>query len=207
MPVDRKYVASLTKKRYLAYIKLFPSLQQKRAKEYTMLILSLAVISIFGIFAIQPTVATILELRRKFDDAKFVSERLEEKITNLSVLKTKYDQLGEDYNVILAAIPENPEVAYLLGQIQAIAKESGIEIIELQTSDIELATAAEQKGTEGSFTFTLQAEGSYPEINDFLTQLGSFDRVITLGSFGISRSLETDNRELTVQGTAYFKKL
>lgn len=206
MAVDRKYIATLTKKRYLAYIKLFPSLQQKRTKEYTMIILSLAVISVFGIFAIQPTVATILELQRKFADAKFVSERLQQKITNMEILQDKYDQLGEDKDVVLAAIPENPDAAFLIGQLQTLAAETGITINELQTSDIELASAAEVKNQDGSFAFSLIGEGNFGQIDEFLKSLGSFDRIVTLESFAISREIETDGLQLTVRGRAYYKR-
>ncbi len=198
---------TIAKKRYLEYIKLFPAAAQTRIKEYTTLILTFGAMTLFGIFAINPTITTVIELRKKLDDAKFVNQKLAQKIANLTTLEEKYSNLDDDLTVIENAIPRQPEVPLLFGQIQAIAKKSGVTIASLQSLQVEQATQKKPPPKDASFTFVTEIQGNYQQISSFLNFLSDFERSIILDSVSITRSKDQVNQlVLSIRARAPFRQ-
>jgi len=157
MKINTSRLQAITKKRYLEYIKLFPAIQGKKVKQYTTLILTFVSMTLFGIFAINPTITTVIELRRTLDDAKFVNNKLGEKIENLGTLKDKYDRLGQDLLVVNAAVPHKPDISLLLAQVQGVARESAVTITTLQALEVEQISLAKEPAKNASFSFIAEA--------------------------------------------------
>src|SRR5690606_12620876 len=112
---------NLPKNTYLDYIKFFPITQSKQAKTYTTLILTLIAVIGFSVFAISPTINTILELRRQLEDSRFANAALEEKIAALGSLQAQYTGFGEKLDRINGTIPTQPEVPVLFAKLQTLA--------------------------------------------------------------------------------------
>ena|SRR3989344_1107670 len=207
MKINTSRLQAITKKRYLEYIKLFPAIQGKKVKQYTTLILTFVSMTLFGIFAINPTITTVIELRRTLDDAKFVNNKLGEKIENLGTLKDKYDRLGQDLLVVNAAVPHKPDISLLLAQVQGVARESAVTITTLQALEVEQISLAKEPAKNASFSFIAEAEGTYPQISKFLSLLVDYQRGITLEAVSINRHEEQANRLiLSVRGRGHFRK-
>lgn len=186
---------------------MFPATQQQRVREYTTLILTFLAMIFFAIFAINPTITTVLELRKKLEDAEFVRDSLEQKVANLSTLQDRYDSLGDDLTVILNAIPENPRVPLLFGQIQGVSQGSGARITALQSQEVQQAVKGKPIPKDASFTFVLEAQGSYPQVSSFLNSLSNFERSITIESVSITPNKENGTQlVLSVRGKAHFRQ-
>jgi Tfp pilus assembly protein PilO len=191
-----------TKARYLAVVKAFPQLKSEQTQVYFMLILTFVALSFLGIFAINPTLTTIAELQKKLADSTFVDEQLKTKITNLSSLRTQYDELTTSWPIVNAAVPDTPLAAYVLGQVQTIAKDTGVSIVDLETFEVTLnkrSIPIQQK--ESSFTFSVSVTGSPQSQLQFLQALTQFDRVISLESITYSSE---EKQILTVLVRTYF---
>ncbi|MBI4084470.1 MAG: type 4a pilus biogenesis protein PilO [Candidatus Levybacteria bacterium] len=207
MKININRLQTITKKRYLEYIKLFPAIQEKKVKQYTTLILTFVAMSLFGIFAINPTITTVIELRRTLDDAKFVNDKLEEKITNLRTLEDKYDRLGQDLFIINAAVPQKPDVSLLLAQIQGVALDSHVTLTTLQTLEVQQASLAKVPSKNASFSFIAEVQGTYPQISKFLSLLVNYQRAITIEAVSITKHQEETNKlVLSVRGRGHFRK-
>lgn len=207
MKINTKRLQSITKKRYLEYIKLFPAAQQKKVKQYTTLILSFVAMTLFGIFAINPTITTVVELQRTLKDAKLVDQKLEEKINNLRTLEDKYDRMGQDLLVINAAVPQKPDASLLLAQVQGVARESGVTLTALQTLEVQQVSLAKEVSKNASFSFITEAEGTYPQISRFLSLLVDYQRGIALEAVSINRNEEKPNQLIiSIRGRGHFRK-
>ncbi len=200
------------KKRYLADLKILAPLREERAKQYGMLVFTLLTLSFFGLFAINPTIATIVELRKKLADSELVNTKLEKKLTAMSNLQQQYAAIQPDLPAVYAAIPEEPEAARLLGQIQQIAKQTNVTIVDLSSlpvlikKDPKAPKPVGQKQEE-VVPFSLKATGNYDNLQQFLSALTTFDRLLSVTQISITReaSLDENTRTLFIEGKGYYQ--
>lgn len=189
------------------YFELLPDLKKEKTKKYSSIIFSLISLSFFGIFAINPTLSTIAKLKKELSDTKFVDGELAKKIANLSSLQEKYNILGKDIPIVLSAIPKNPQLPLLMGQIQTVAKNTGIEIINLQSFEVDIPSSSNNQKKYSAFSFSTGVQGNYENLINFISALSSMERVISLDTLSINRkSNQPGILELDIRGTAYFKQ-
>jgi Tfp pilus assembly protein PilO len=231
MKLPKNYFSNLSASRYKEYLKLLPNMQQENTRIVTTLIFTFFALSFFGIFAIKPTLTTIVELRKKLADSQLVFEKLQTKITNLSSLQTQYNALSSEIPFILEAIPQNPKATELVAQVIGLSKQKGVTILSLETSGITLIERSkpadpvstgsalpadpinvsmvepdtEDEADSNSFTFSLQAQGPYETLLDYATTLSGIQRIIKVESMSINTSEKGGNLVLSLKGRAYFK--
>lgn len=205
MKINKEGFEKATKKTYLEYLRLFPVLKRERAKKYGMLIFTFATMTFFGIFAINPTLTTIVELQRKLKDATFVEQQLAKKINNLSLLQNQYQLITPDLGVIQAAIPQTAEATRFMGQLQALVAQSGVTLSGITLGELTLSTPS--PASQGEFTFTIQIEGTFQQVDAFLKSLTSFERIVVLDSLTIvKQTAGNPTMSLTIEGTAHYKQ-
>lgn len=205
MKLPKNYFESLSTSKYREYLKLLPSMKKENTKAITMIIFTFVGLSFLGIFAINPTLTTIVELNKQLEDSEFVHQQLTTKMNNLSSLQQQYTLLENDLPFIYAAIPQNANAPTLVGQIAALAENHTIKINSLQVSEVTLSPTklSQQKGE--SFTFTLDAEGEYDNMMEFAAALANFKRIVTIESIGLTKDQRRDVIVLTIKGKEYFK--
>lgn len=229
MKLPKDYFTNLTADKYREYLKLLPSMQQENTRIVTTLIFTFFALAFFGLFAINPTITTIIELRKKLADNQLVYDRLDTKIQNLSSLQSQYNQLSTDIPFVLEAVPQNPQTTQLLSQVLGLARQKNITITSLETSSVTLfenetqtdpslpedesinpveETGAETKNEESknSFTFTVNAQGSYDALLDFTRSLSGIQRIVMIESISINSDSGGDNLSINIEARAYFKK-
>ncbi len=199
-----------TKIKYLSktsYLILPPALQSEKTKKLTSIILTLTATIIFGIFAINPTVSTIVGLKKELGDKKSVQKALQEKIINLSKLQEQYTEIQEDIPYILETIPKNPSPALLAAQIQSIAQNTNINITNLQAQAVELFNQQiAQQNKESSYSFSVSGTGNFYDISAFISELVNMQRILTVDAFSIDQAAKpADNLRFSLQGSAYYK--
>lgn len=188
------------------YWEMLPNLKEEKTKNFTTLILTLVALSFFGFFAISPTLSTIAQLRRQIGDNEFVNKKLEEKIQNLSLLQREYGLLEKDLPIVFAGVPQAPSAPLLVGQIQFLALQSSLAITRLQVFQVELSQKID-KNEPSSFAFSLEAQGTTPQLTNFLNSLLGFERIITLENISLAKSSDKEEvLKLDLKGRAYFKK-
>lgn len=187
------------------YFKSLPFLKEKKTKEITTLILTLAALSIFGLFAISPTLATIANLRKQLSDNELVDQRLSEKIANLTLLSQKYNLLGKDLKLIFSSLPQKPDSPLFISQVESIASTSDVKLNRFQTFQVEYFLSQKDLNRYQIFTFSFDAQGKYSNITNFLTSFVNFERVVTVDAISFNKSPD-GGLSVNVRGKAYFKK-
>lgn len=185
-------------------------LKRERTRKFINIALTLFVLSLFGFFAINPTISTILKLRKELDDSRFAYNQLETKIRNLSALRTQYDNLQTDLPVITDAISEAPDVHLLFAQIQALARNSNVKIKRLQNFEVEVIKSSKgPKKPYYSYSFSISGNGSFENIHNFVSTIISMQRIVNIETFNINTaSNQIDSQTLTfnIQAAAFFKE-
>jgi Tfp pilus assembly protein PilO len=208
MKLPKNYFENLSLAKYRAYLKLLPPTKRENTKAITMLIFTFTALSILGIFAINPTLSTIIELQKQYEDSQFVHDQLTTKMNNLSSLQQQYNTLSDDLTLVYDAMPQYPSVPTLIGQLSALAQASNVEIKGIRISPVILSDVKEKQSikTHSSFSFTLQAEGEYENMMSFANALTNFNRLVTIETISMTKNQVNNNMLLIIEGREYFKK-
>ena len=191
--------------KYEKYYKdILPYLKKQKNQEYFMVILTLGATIFFALFAINPTISTIVKLRKEIQDSKFVEAALTQKINNLSSLSTEFSQIQSDIPVVLDAIPEQPQAPTLIGQIQTIAQSSNVAIEKLDVSEVGLTE--EGASTSSKFSFELTGTSTYESLDAFISDLILMQRIISLETISLTKNADSETLQLDLKGSAYYKK-
>ncbi len=205
MKLPRNYFESLSINKYREYLKLLPKLQNENTRVITTLILTFSAMSFFGIFAINPTLSTIVTLKKQLADSELVNEKLKTKISNLSSLQQKYSILASDLPIIYDAVPQSAKAADLLGQALSQSIRKNVQITSLAVSDIPI-TGGKNPAGESSFNFTIEARGTYENLMAFSKSLTNMNRIIAVDSLTMSKDAKQDILNLGLTGRGFFQK-
>jgi Tfp pilus assembly protein PilO len=190
------------------YFSTLPYIATEGNQKILGIILTLCAISFFGLFAIKPTISTILKLQKEFSDDQIVLNQLDTKIKNLTELRKQYFSLQSDIPIITSAITIRPDVHLLFAQIQSIAQMSNIAIRKLQNFEVEaLRNDTSANKDYYSYSFAVEGSGSFESISKFTQILTNMERVVSIDIFTISNLAVQNNQslEFSIQGTAFFK--
>lgn len=205
MKTESTAFQNTTKRRYLAHIRLLPDLRQEKVRDYTTLALTFFAITFFGLFAINPTLTTITGLQKKLADSKFAELALQQKIANISALRVAHDAVEGDLPYVFAAIPDSPETAMLLAQLQTIARDANVQISDIESFQVDLTKQDTKQSKESSFNFTFIIKGDQNDMAAFLSRITTFERLITVEHIALKKELKEVTQELTIRAKAYFK--
>lgn len=186
-----------------------PYLNQERTQKFMSIALTLLALSFFGFFAINPTISTILKLRKELSDNQFVYNQLNVKIKNLSELRIRYADLQNDLSTITDAIATQPDVHLLFAQIQSAAQQSSIKILKLQNFEVEvLKNSTGPKKPYYSYSFSMAGSGSLESVSNFVSTITNMQRVINIDILAINNTTyqNVPSVGFNMQGTAYFKQ-
>lgn len=175
----------------------------KKFTAYLYITLTLFSVSFFGFFAIKPTLDTISNLNKQYEDNKLVYDALKKKLAALDMLNTQYQALETDLNLVFDAIPKTNNIPYLARQLEKLTSLRGLNLSKLDFGVIELYPAL--KATPGmfSYTFTISVEGSEDKVNSFISDIISFDRIIGIERITTGKT-ENNIFGTTITGRAYF---
>lgn len=204
--VPRDFFANLSPKQYKEQLKLLPKLKDEKTQLYVMIGFTLAALIIFGIFAINPTLSTIVELKRQLADLQFVSEKLIIKTQNLSTLQQKYQSLSGNLPLIMGALPKNPEIPKFAAEINRMISNSNLKVRSLRTGGVEITPDKILKDRkESSFVFSLEAEGSYEDMLDFVSKVTKMDRLVSVELVSMVKDDKNNSLIFNLRGREYFK--
>lgn len=189
------------------YLQNLPDFKEKKTQAFTTLVLTLIAISVFTIFAISPTLSTIANLQKQQEDNSFVEKKLQEKLRNLVILQNQYNLIQRDIPFVFDAIPKQPNVPSFIGQLSALATQKQVQVSRLQSFPVELSKNI-APAKYGSFVFSIDVAGSYPNLLAYLDAITKFQRIITIDTISIYKGDEKiPVLHLQVRGKAYFKSL
>jgi Tfp pilus assembly protein PilO len=195
-------------RRYYQAIGGFASKQ--RAKNYSAVIFSFLAVSLFGWYAIRPTIQTILLLRREIDDDKIVNQKMEDKIAKLIEAQTTYQKIQNQLAVIGDAAPSNPQAIDLAASIQSLVRSSDASLSSLTVSSAPIL-GSEQSASQASalvsgntpstqtknqnfvsVPLNLIASGTYTQLFGLVNKLLDYRRILTVENLQISKSTDND---------------
>lgn len=198
-------IFKLKDSKYIAYL---PDFKKDKTQKISSIVFSLLALSFLGIFAINPTLSTIAKLRKDLDDSRFVSQKLQEKISNLHSLQQGYSAIQNDIYVVMNAVPKDPQLPTIMGQIQALSQRNNIDISSIQSFEVEAVGISNKPKDFSSFSFSVSGNGSRESIANFASSLVGMQRVISVENLSISKNANPSSQTVSfdLKGKAYFKE-
>ncbi|MBI5614309.1 hypothetical protein HY947_05265 [Candidatus Gottesmanbacteria bacterium] len=185
------------------YVKAIEEASQKpKTIIYSTTIFSFLAISLFGWYAIRPTLQTILYLKREIKDKTDINKKMDQKITSLIEAQAAYQKIQKDIPVLYQAIPRTTNVVDLVSALKNIASQSGVQIASVQIPEVPLYTAEAslpgtivQKNTNKEkklleFNLSLSVNGQYPQVKTFLEKSREYRRLMTIDTLAMTPQKE-----------------
>lgn len=132
---------------YMRYRGVFLNLVSKYKKRddvkvYLELLLSLATISVFAVFALRPTLLTISTLIREIDAKKETIQQMDSKIEDIQDAQRLYDRNRSNINLLTIAIPSTADPDIILRQIEGAVSQSSVGVRELKLGEMVIIRSA-----------------------------------------------------------------
>jgi len=181
------------------------------------LTLTLFTVSFFGIFAIQPTIATISNLQKQYEDNQKIEQALDSKLQNLTALRDQYTQFQNPTQVptvlerIFMVVPTKLEIPIFTRKVERLARDHQVSITAFSVAEAELYPAARNEKSIKTIPFTVSLEGNERQLATFSSQLMEIDRLVSIESILLSKPLLTEaatnqQPKLTITGNIHFNR-
>lgn len=182
------------------YQNLEPILNKPQGRVYTTIVFSFLAVSLFGWYAIRPTIQTILILRREIQDKTEINKKMEDKITSLIEAQANFSEVENQIPGVFESLPESPSPAELVVQLRNLASMSGVILSSLQLPTVPLlgqeatpgaasavsrADPAKPSGKQGELLVTLAVRGSYEGIRAYVDGIANMRRLVWIDEFSI----------------------
>lgn len=176
---------------YKIYLKKYPFKLEENQKQtfvvYAYIIFTLFAVSLFGIFAINPILSTISNLKRQYSDNKFIEQSLINKLDALKSLDNSYLQNYSLLEKAYIAIPETSQIPIFTRKIEVLATQHGLNIKQLDMGKVELSPAGKKADGDYSLSFHLSLEGTEEAINNFISDIIDLDRIVGIDTIAIDQ--------------------
>jgi Tfp pilus assembly protein PilO len=200
--------------KYFVYIK--PVFKSKGVQTYSPIIFSIIAITIFALFAVRPTVSTIVGLQKTIQERQDLLHRLEQKTKDLNEGRSNLEKLGEDQkNKIYTLIPNSTSIPCLIDNLNYMATSNQVTVTGLQFqplilegkskcifTDLDL-TSIDKKATVKEIEFTLNSQGTYPDLIKFLNSLNQVSRLVSIKTVSLTKQA-SGPLVMSISGKAYY---
>jgi hypothetical protein len=188
---------------YKKYIEQVTVLYHNRQdlRMYLEILLSISAVVVFGIFAIRPTVTTIIGLYGEIKEKRQTIELMDKKIDDLVTAQSVLEQQRVRVATLNQAVPDEPLLEKQVRQIEGIAKKNGVNIVTMGSSDVLVLGKAEKRVTDKNkkdggadipypdaeyFPITVGVEGNFRSVSSFLRDLENMRRPISQQSSSLA---------------------
>lgn len=203
--------------RYRRYYERFGLVAaQPKTRAYSAVVFSFLTASLFGLYAILPTMRTIIFLNREIVDKTKVNREMEDKITSLIESQAALEAAGDTLTLVSEAIPETAKPVELTLTLRNLTRVAGASTSAIQVSSVPLlveATVSAQTAAQAAgFPVTITTSGSFASLKSFIDRLLSLKRIVTIDSIrftqatGVAGTPAGSSLQLVLQLKAFYQR-
>lgn len=201
------------RKEYLRYQLFFLNIvnlykQREDLKMFLEILLSLLTISIFGAFALRPTILTITQLIKDIKAKEEIVVKMEEKIKNLEIAQTLLEDESASLPIVHSSVPSFPQPDVFARQIEALSAKNSVTILAFSIDKTTLLgkppapkSSKELKPlpqNSSALEFSLSVKGNYSNLFNFLQETENLRIPVLIDSAGLNLSKLQEEKFLTL---------
>lgn len=147
-----------------------------------LLIVLLVIIILYGFnrYIYGPNQAKIRDQQAEFSRLSTTLLNVRETVENLPRVRAEYELLQEEWQRLVALVPQSEEVTELIQEVSEAEQEAGIYIISIEPQP----SVPKELYTENPYR--LEMEGNYHSFARFLSALSKRERIINLSQVRLS---------------------
>lgn len=184
--------------------------RSEKQKTYLEVGWTLLLIIFFLFFSLRPTLLTVLELRRKLQEAKAANAALDKKIQALNQARVNLEKISTDLPLLSSALPDQPLVLDFLNYLKNQAGNVNLTLSNLSYQNVESTVQKQSLGvTREKYSlpmlpFTVSGKGKYEDIKTLMKKIENAPRLIQITSFEIGKIKEEENLQFTFSGLSFY---
>lgn len=202
------------KKQYFRYRDFFLNIvalykRRRDLRAFLELILSLSTITIFVIFALKPTLLTIIDLYNQINNKKETLNVLNQKITNLQKANSVFEQYQEVVPQIDESVSTKAEPDTVSKQVLGVASKDNITLLSVSVGQVSIVGKGASSKTSSDvkplpenaqqMTVSISFRGNYENLKVFIDDLEKMRMSVKVDSLTISSSQTQEGS--TIVGT------
>lgn len=151
----------------------------------TLVVILVAIVMLVAYFFLifNPQTGKINDAREEADAAEAQVQQLELELAHLRQLQKDEPKLREQAAVLDAAMPNDPQLANFILQVQDSANAAGIEWLSVSPSPPAAANPPQPGVLE--VTIAMNVEGGYFQVQDFVVRLETLSRALKIGTVSL----------------------
>lgn len=182
---------------------------KRQSRVYTGLILTLATISFFALFALRPTFLTIARLVAEIKQKEQITQSYDQKIQQMAQAQAIYARAANQIFFVDEALPVEMQVEKLLGRLEAETQASQIELeaLKLDLFVFDQGGDSPKEEDQKKVNFNASWQGDYEKLTNFLVNLFASRRLVDSQSFAFSKPELEEEKQLnfSAQIGGYFQ--
>ena len=152
-----------------------------------------------GAFFVFPKYENFTKIQADIEEGRARVQRGEEALVKLRAAKREADARQDDFAKIDIAIPQDMALPAVYHELQRLGLESELAVSNLDSTETELQVG---NSTMKRATVSLELQGPYGNIKNFLAQAKSFARMLNTQAVGVD-SVGSETLRLQVDINAY----
>lgn len=195
------------------YIYLEPVMRDPLVRGYFSFVASLILIAFFLVFALSPTITTVLTLQKKIAEQKTTIAAMDQKITDIIMAQENFAQIQGDLPMLALALPEVPSPQTIIAGVMQSASDFGLQVTQLTfrdlplSKDVVVASADQVSESLGvvviDFSFTVS--GTSADVREFLGSLENLSRQIKITNLTLSEGKTVGSvNSVSVRANSYY---
>lgn len=178
--------------------------ESKSTKTYTFLGVTLAIVLVFLLGAIRPTLSAISEINNEVKEKERVDSQLQQKINSLTELQNSFSDYEENLEILDAYFPTDMDYSIVMAGLERITSSWGFEMSSLSIKPDENEQNSEYSGME-PVILRISINGPKSQIVELLDHLESLPVVpeITSVSYSLDESYRTGFVSLSITMNIY----
>lgn len=201
------------RKEYIRYKEYFLNVltiykQKEDLRMFLEILLSLATVSFFGVFALRPTLVTIAALLTEIKSKEEIVAKLDTKIQSLALATSLMESETARLPLIENAVPASASPETLVRQVEGLAAKNGINLLGVSLGQVTLLGEVKKIPPEEGVTplpedalgisFSISLSGSYPQLLGFLGDLEKLRRPLAIDTTGITTTETEEGKTLVI---------
>ena len=184
---------------------------------FIILVGSVIIVFLALVFLMKPVFEDIKSKDKIIASKRSASNTLKENLDKLKDLSSQEKEWKEKADLVLAALPENPDKGRLFMELESLASNSGLYVSSIREEDTSQNTgtlSVQSQASESTplpsgaseLKYTLTLSGSYDSFKNFLTYSKKALRILRISNIDI-KSKEDGSLDIQVTLSAFYKPL
>ena len=176
------------------FLNVVAAYQKKQSfKVFVELLLTVAAVTVFSVFALKPTTIAISDLLKEIETKEQLIADMDTKIENVRRAQVVAQQNSQALALLDTALPGAPEPHLLASQIEGTLATSGVQILGISIPEVTLR-GEDNRTVRGDPTLevSLTVAGQFENIRAFLDLLENLRRPVNISSLNINQQNTTD---------------